>query len=81
MAINLQEFLDWYKQSEVVLWEKKRVFREPKIKDTKLTVLEILKKYCIEWDWEEFKDIINKELPLSKQNELINTILSDLGLA
>jgi len=81
MTINLQEFLDWYKQSEVVLWEKKRVFREPKIKDTKLTVLEILKKYCIEWDWEEFKDIINKELPLSKQNELINTILSDLGLA
>lgn len=78
--LNLQEFLDGYKKSEIEYWDKKRVFREPKMKDTKLSVIDILEKYCIEWDWEEFKTILNEEIPASKQKELIEKILWDLGL-
>lgn len=80
MAINLQEFMDWYKKSEVILWDKKRVFREPKMCDTKLSVLEILEKYCIEWDWKEFQKIIEEEIPTSQQKEVISKILWELGL-
>ena len=50
------------------------------MKDTKLSVIDILEKYCIEWDWEEFKTILNEEIPASKQKELIEKILWDLGL-
>ena len=46
--INLQEFLDGYKTSEVVLGDKKWIFREPKMKDINLSVMKILEKYCIE---------------------------------
>lgn len=81
MSVNLQEFLDWYKKSEVTLWDKKRVFREPKVKDTKLSILEILEKYCIEWDRKEFSKILNEDLPLSKQKDLIDNVLWELGLA
>lgn len=80
MAINLQEFLDWYKTSEVVLWEKKRVFREPKMKDMKMNIQEMLKKYCIEWNAEEFLNIVNNQITRSQQSELIKGILKDLGL-
>ena len=80
MAINLQEFLDGYKTSEVELWDKKWKFREPKMKDVNLSVMQILENYCIEWSWEEFKEIINNDLPISKQKEIIENILKDLGL-
>lgn len=80
MSINLQEFLDWYKKSEIELWDKKRVFREPKIKDTKLSVLEILEKYCIEWDYKEFESLLD-ELPAAKHREFIEKLLEELGLA
>ena len=78
--INLQEFLDWYKKCEIELGEKKRVFREPKMKDINLSIMQILENYCLEWDWEEFKEIINKELPVSKQKEVMEKLLNDLGL-
>lgn len=81
MAINLQEFLDWYKKSEIVLWDKKWVFREPKLKDIKLPVEEILRKYCLEWDYDEFIEIVNTEVPGSKHRELIEKLLGELGLA
>lgn len=82
MAINLQDFLNWYKQSEVILWENKRVFREPKMKDItwKINVQEILQKNCYQWDVDKFFDIVNNELTKSQQTELIKTILSELGL-
>ena len=78
--INLQEFLDWYKTSEVELWEKKWVFREPKIKDIKMRVNDMLRKYCIEWEPDEFFDIVENQLTRSQQTELVKTILKDLGL-
>jgi len=79
--IDLQEFMDWYKKSEVVLWEKKWVFREPKMRDIwKLSLMEMLEMYCIEWDWSEFKELIDTELPVAKHKELIEKILNDLGL-
>jgi len=82
MAINLQEFLDWYKQSEVVLWENKWVFREPKMKDMngKINVQEILRKNCIEWDADKFFAIVENELSKSQQKELIKSVLNELGL-
>ena len=82
MAINLQDFLNWYKQSEVVLWENKWIFREPKMKDMngKINVQEILKKNCIEWDVDRFFEIVNNELSKSQQTEVIKNILSELGL-
>lgn len=82
MAINLQEFLDWYKQSEVVLWENKWIFREPKMKDMngKINVQEILRKNCIEWDADKFFKIVENELSKSQQKELIKSVLTELGL-
>lgn len=80
MVINLQEFLDWYKQSEVELWDKKWIFREPMMKDLKLNVQDMLKKNCIEWDIEEFFDIVNNQLTKSQQKEVIKGILNELGL-
>jgi hypothetical protein len=78
--INLQEFLDGYKKAEIELWDKKRVFREPKMKDIwVMTISEILENYCIEWDWAEFNNLLN-ELSVSKQKELLSKILQDLGL-
>jgi len=80
IMINLQEFLDGYKKSEIELWDKKRVFREPKMKDLGLSVLQMLEKNCIEGDCDEFKEIL-KDLPMGKHKEVIETILKDLGLA
>lgn len=80
-TIDLQAFIDGYKKAEVVLGNKKRVFREPKICDMGLKVIEILEKYCIEGERKEFERILNMELPLSKQKELLDKILVDLGLA
>lgn len=80
MAINLNEFLEWYKKSEIQYWEKKWVFREPKIKDIKKPVFELLELYCIEWDRKEFKKLFDEELPISKQKELLEKILLEVGL-
>ena len=79
--INLNEYLEWYKKSEVEYWNKKWVFREPKIKDMKLSVMKILEKYCIKGNYKEFEQLINNELPVSKQKDLVETILKELGLA
>lgn len=79
--INLQEFLDGYKKSEIELWDKKRVFREPKMKDLwKMPLMEMLETYCIEWERSEFEYILNNELSVSKQKELMEKLLGDLGL-
>lgn len=79
--INLEEFLEWYKKSEVILWDKKRVFREPKIKDLwRLSLMDMLKEYCIEWERSEFNDILSGDLSVSKQKELLEKILNELGL-
>lgn len=79
--INLQEFIDGYKTCEITLGDKRWVFREPKIKDTKLTFLQILEKYCMEGDWLEFKKVIDTELPVSKQKEVLELLIKELGLA
>lgn len=81
MAINLQEFIDGYKKCEITLWEKKRVFAEPKMKDLwKLNLMKMLETYCIEWERAEFEDILNNELSVSKQKELMEKLLNELGL-
>lgn len=80
MVINLDEFIEWYKKSEIEYKDKKRVFREPKIKDIKKPIMELLEIGCIEWDWKEFKKLIDEELPVSKQKEFIDKLLSELGL-
>ena len=80
--INLEEFLEWYKKSEVEYWDKKWVFREPKMKDLwKLSLMQMLEEYCIEWDWSEFKELIDNDLPVTQHKILIEKILNDLGLA
>ena len=79
--INLEEFLDGYKKSEIIYGDKKWVFREPKMKDIwKLSLMQMLEEYCIEWEWSELKEIIDTELPVAKHKELIEKILNDLGL-
>jgi hypothetical protein len=50
------------------------------MKDLKLNVQDMLKKNCIEWDIEEFFDIVNNQLTKSQQKELIKGVLSELGL-
>lgn len=79
-TIDLQTFLDGYKTTEVVLWDKKRVFREPALKDMQLKIQDMLEKYCLEGDTKEFFDIITKDMPISKRQEVLNTILNELGL-
>lgn len=81
MTIDLKEFLEWFKKSEIQLWEKKRVFREPKIKDIQKPIMQILEEYCIEWDRKEFKDIFENELPVTQQKILLDKILKEVGLA
>jgi len=79
--INLQEFIDGYKKCEIELWDKKWVFAEPKMKDLgKLSLLQMLEKYCIEWDRAEFQEILENELSVSKQKELMEKLLGELGL-
>ncbi len=80
MAVNLQEFLDGYKKCEIVYGDKKWVFREPKVIDLKLGALELLEKYCIEWDFAEFKKYLLIEIPNSQQKPLLDKIMTDLGL-
>ncbi len=80
-AINLEEFLQGYKKSEVVLWDTKRVLREPTMKDTWMSVMEVLEKYCIEGERSEFEEILNNDLPVTEHKVLIEKILQELGLA
>lgn len=81
MVINLKEFIDGYKTSEVVCGELRRKFREPKLKDLDRPIMEILEFGCIEGDWSAFKTFLEEELPVSKQKEFLDQILKDLGLA
>ena len=81
MAINLQEFIEGYKTSEVILKDKRRTFREPRIIDLSKPVLEILQIGCIEGEWSEFSSLLETELTASKQKEVIEPILQELGLA
>lgn len=78
--IDLNVFLEGYKKSEIILGDKKRVFREPAIKDVGLNILEILKKYCLEGNPEEFIRIIENDIPTSKYREFIDKLLNELGL-
>ena len=80
MAIDLKEFMEWYKKSEIEYEWKKRVFREPKIKYIQMPVMKSLEEYCIEWKYEEFKEIFEKELPVSQQKIFLEKILNELGL-
>ena len=79
--IDLKTFMDGYKTVEITLDKKKRVFREPKVKDLELSIVEILEKYCLEGDAKEFMKIIQNDLPKSKYQEALDTILGGLGLA
>lgn len=81
MAINLKEFIEGYKTSEVVCGELRRKFREPKLKDLDRPIMEILELGCIEGDRSAFKTFLEEELPVSKQKEFLDQILKDLGLA
>lgn len=84
MAIDLKDFMNWYKTTEVVLWDKKRVFREPTIEDLlKINNQEDIGK-LIEWlitEW-TLEDLDKELYKLTKsQKELFMTkLLSDLGL-
>jgi len=79
-TIDLQTFLDGYKTAEVVLGDKKRVFREPALKDMGLKIQDMLEKYCLEGDTKELLEIITKDMPISKRQEVLNSILNELGL-
>ena len=79
--IDLKTFIEGYKTSEVEYGDKRWKFREPKIKDSDLQIFEMLEKNCIEWDFKEFKDLIDNELTYANQKDLIENILKDLGLA
>jgi len=79
--IDLKTFLDGYKTVEIKLGKKKRVFREPKVKDLELSIQGILEKYCLEWDAKEFLDILQNDMPKSKYQEALDTVLGGLGLA
>ena len=78
--INLQEFIDGYKTSEITFWDKVWKFREPKMKDSKLPIMKMLETYCLEWDWNELLQILETELPIHQQKELISKLLEELGL-
>ncbi len=78
-VIDLKTFIDGYKKAEIVLNDKKRVFREPTLKDMQLSIEEILKKYCLEGDAEDFLRTLD-ELPKSQYKECLDTILKEVGL-
>lgn len=82
--IDLKSFLDWYKTVEVVLWEKKRTFREPTIEelleiDSNESVEKLIKWIIIEWTLEDLdKELI--KLTKSQKTSFMNKLLGDLGL-
>ena len=81
MALNLQELIDWYKTFEVVLWDKKWVFREPTIRQ--LSQLkdnsDLIKEIILEWDYYELEEQL-KNLTIKKKEEFYNELLKGLGL-
>jgi len=81
MALNLQELIDWYKTFEIVLWDKKWVFREPTIRQ--LSQLkdnsDLIKEIILEWDYYELEEQL-KNLTLKKKEEFYNELLKGLGL-
>lgn len=84
MAIDLQNFLDWYKTYEVVLGEKKWVFREPsirtllKIKD-KQGAEALVKDILLEGSLEELDEVLN-QMTLEKKETFFEALLKELGL-
>lgn len=78
-SIDLKTFLEGYKKAEITLNDKKRVFREPSLRDMGLSIEEILKKYCLEWDADEFLKLL-EDLPKSKYKECLDSVLWELGL-
>ena len=78
-SIDLKTFLEGYKKAEITLNDKKRVFREPSLRDMGLSIEEILKKYCLEWDAEDFLRTLD-ELPKSQYKECLDSVLWELGL-
>lgn len=84
MAIDLQNFLDWYKTHEVVLGEKKWVFREPsirtllKIKD-KQGAEALVKDILLEGSLEELDEVLN-QMTLEKKEAFFEALLKELGL-
>lgn len=81
MALNLQELIDWYKTFEIVLWDKKWVFREPTIRQ--LSQLkdnsDLIKEIILEWDYYELEEQL-KNLTIKKKEEFYNELLKGLGL-
>lgn len=81
MALNLQELIDWYKTFEIVLWDKKWVFREPTIRQ--LSQLkdnsDLIKEIILEWDYFELEEQL-KNLTIKKKEEFYNELLKGLGL-
>ncbi len=75
----MEDFLKWFKTVTLELKKKKRVFREPKIKDLTLSTNELLKKMLIEWEYKEFIEA-TAEITKKKQTDLINKIFESLGL-
>lgn len=84
MVINLKEFMEWYKTTEVVLWDKKRVFREPTIEDLlkiekQEDVWKLIEWLIMEWTLEELDKELYK-LTKSQKEAFMTQLLSDLGL-
>lgn len=84
MVINLKEFIDWYKTTEVVLWDKKRVFREPTIEDllkieNQEDVSKLIESLIIEWTLPDLDQELYK-LTKSQKEAFMTKLLSDLGL-
>lgn len=84
MAIDLKNFIEWYKTHDVVLWDKKRTFREPSIKQLLALKEEddankLIKEILIDWDLEEL-DIEIQNLTKTQQAQFFNTLLTELGL-
>ena len=70
MIINLKEFIEGYKTSEVVCGELRRKFREPKLKDLDKPIMEILELGCIEGDRSAFKTFL-EDISCIKNPELL----------
>ena len=84
MAIDLKEFMQWYKTHDVVLGKKKRTFREPSVKmllniKDKDGADALVKEILIAWDIQELEDTL-QWLTIEKKEEFFQTLLKELGL-
>lgn len=84
MAIDLQNFLDWYKTHEIIFGEKKWIFREPsirtllKIKD-KQGAEQLVKEILLEGSYEELDEVLN-QMTLEEKEAFFEALLKELGL-